>query len=84
MLVTVEEATTVVTAEWLRHNNSALDCPEYKCLVAEHLRAIAEWKRTFDSREAWEKVLGAERAVVEHYEKHGCREDPKSARTVGT
>jgi len=51
-----------------------VDCAEYKRLVAEHLKAIAEWKRTFDNPEALEKALEAERAIVEHYEKHGCRE----------
>jgi hypothetical protein len=76
MLVALGEA-TVATIEWLRHNNGAVDCAEYKRLVAQHLKAIAEWKKTFDSREAWEKALEAERAVVDHYEKHGCREPRK-------
>ena len=75
---------SVATAEKLRHNKSAVDCAEYKRLVANHLRAIDEWKRTFDNREAWEKVLEAERAVVEHYEKHGCRETSESSRSLGT
>ena len=62
----------------------AVDCAEYKRLVAEHLRTIAEWKRTFDSPEAWEKAMKAERAVAEHGEEHGCQEASKSSRVVQT
>jgi hypothetical protein len=65
---------TVVAGESLRHNNSAVDCSEYKRLVAEHLKAIGDWKRTFDDPEAWEKAVEAERAIVEHGAKHGCRD----------
>jgi hypothetical protein len=61
-----EATKTVVIAEWLRHNEGAVDCPEYKRLVAQHLKAIAEWKKTFDSPEVWEKAMEAERVVVEH------------------
>ena len=49
-------------------------CAERQLLVNNHLVAIAEWKKTFYSAEAWDKVLEAERAVVEHCEKHGCKE----------
>lgn len=47
-------------------------CAERQRLVSNHLKAIAEWKKTFDSTEAWEKVSEAERAIVEHCETHGC------------
>ncbi len=60
-----EPGVGVATTERLRHNG-AVDCAEYQRLVSKHLKAIAAWKRTFDSPEAWEKALEAERAVVEH------------------
>jgi hypothetical protein len=43
-------------------------------LVSEQLKTIAEWKRTFDNGGAWDKTVEAERAIVEHCEKHGCQE----------
>jgi hypothetical protein len=50
--------------------------------VALHLNAIAEWKNTFDDPGAWEKVIEGERAVVEHYQEHGCRETSAAAEPV--
>jgi hypothetical protein len=53
--------------------NVAPDCAEYKRLVGRHLKTIAEWKRTFDSGEAWEKTVEMERAIARHCEEHGCQ-----------
>jgi hypothetical protein len=52
---------------------AAPDCAEYKRLVSRHLKTIAEWKRTFDSGEAWEKTVEMECAILEHCQKHGCQ-----------
>jgi len=49
-----------------------MDCAERKRLVAEHLRVIGEWKKTFDDAYAWQRALRAERAVLKHCEKHRC------------
>jgi len=51
-----------------------MTCAERQRFVSNHLKAIAEWKKTFDGTEAWDKVMEAERAVVEHCEEHGCQE----------
>jgi hypothetical protein len=59
-----------------------VECAEHKRLVALHLKAIAEWKNTFDDPGAWEKVMDAERVVVEHYQAHGCRETSTVAEPV--
>jgi hypothetical protein len=58
-----------------------VDCTERNRLVSNHLKAIAEWKEAFDDREAWEKAVEAERAVVEHCEKHGCQAQSENSRT---
>jgi hypothetical protein len=59
-----------------------VECAEYRGLVALHLKAIAEWKNTFEDPGAWEKVIDAERVVVEHYQEHGCRETSTVAEPV--
>lgn len=64
------------------HNSGAVDCADYKRLVAIHLKAIAEWKNTFDDPGAWDKVIDSERIVVEHYQEHGCRETSAVAEPV--
>ena len=50
-----------------------LDCLEHRRLAAEHLKAIAEWKKTFDDADAWQKTLHAEEAVRRHCRVHGCQ-----------
>lgn len=49
-------------------------CEEYERLVREHLRLIADWKKSFDSRRAWNRVLKAEQTLAAHAEVHSCRE----------
>lgn len=59
-----------------------MDCPEYKRLVAEHLKAIAEWKKTFDDGHAWERALMAEVELLKHVRRHKCQsktEEPGQA-----
>ncbi len=62
-------------------------CTERKRLVANHLRAIAEWKEAahadFNAGErpatmgAWNAALEAEQAIHDHREEHGCDEVPE-------
>jgi hypothetical protein len=54
--------------------NAATACEEYKSLVRKHLKAISEWKRTFDNGEVWEKIVEMERGIAEHCEKHCCQD----------
>lgn len=71
------------TRQSLRNNSLVVNCAEHQRLVSEHLRAIAEWKKTFDDANAWERALKAERAVEKHCHKHGCQtigKDPSDAR----
>lgn len=49
------------------------NCAEHKRLAAEHLKAIADWKKKFDDTDAWQKALEAEAEVHEHCRQHGCR-----------
>lgn len=57
-----------------------MTCVERQRLVGNHLKAIAEWKKTFDSTGAWDNVLEAEGAVVAHCDEHGCQEALSSSR----
>jgi hypothetical protein len=52
--------------------------------VSRHLKTIAEWKRTFDSGEAWERTVEMERAIVEHCAAHGCRKVAEVSEALGT
>ena len=63
----------------VRDTIPVVDCSEHKRLVKGHLKAIDEWKRTFDDARAWAKVMKAEWATVRHCQKHGCQAE---ARTV--
>ena len=62
-------------------------CAEKKRLVANHLRAIAEWKEAahagFNAAEgpaamrAWNVAMEAEQAIRAHRQEHGCDEVPE-------
>jgi len=52
--------------------------------VTGHLKSIAEWKRTFDSGEAWEKTVEMERAIAKHCEEHGCQKVSVVSEALGT
>lgn len=56
---------------------SIVGCIEHQRLVAEHLKAIGNWKVFFNKESAlavatWKKALKAEMAIVKHDRSHGC------------
>lgn len=63
----------VTPMERLANPSAPVDCLEHRRLISEHRKAIAEWRRTFDSAGAWKKALQAEEAIQLHLREHGCQ-----------